>query len=130
MDEIVLKKHLKQLFIIDGLGALLSAFLLGVVLVHFETHFKIPIPTLYLLATLPILFALYDCFCYFLVDHRLAFYLRIIAIVNLLYCCLSIGLAFYHIQEITLLAWAYIIIEIIIVVTIALYELRISNTFN
>ena len=53
----------KVLFLVDGLGALLSAFLLGFVLVRLERVFGIPPDALYLLATVPCLFALYDFYC-------------------------------------------------------------------
>ena len=52
--------HPKKLFLIDGLGAILSAFLLGYVLVKLERVFGIPSKTLYFLATLPMFFVIYD----------------------------------------------------------------------
>lgn len=42
----------KKLFQIDGLGAILSAILLGIILVRFERFFGIPVSTLYFLASL------------------------------------------------------------------------------
>ena len=115
--------YLKKLFLLDGFGAILSAFLLGVVLVKLESYFGIPKSSLYFLATLPCFFAIYDFYCYFKIEKNLDRFLKRIAIVNLLYCCLSIILAFYHYQEITSLGWIYIIGEIIIVVIIAQIEL-------
>ncbi len=43
----------KKLFLLDGLGAILSAILLGVVLVNQQVLFGIPKPTLYFLAPAP-----------------------------------------------------------------------------
>lgn len=119
--------YLKKLFLLDGFGALLSAFLLGVILVKLETYFGIPKQTLYFLAALPCLFAVYDFYCYFRIEENLGKFLKGIAIVNLLYCCLSIGFAFHHFEKITYLGWAYIIGEIIIVVAIAVVELRATR---
>jgi len=119
--------HPKQLFILDGWGALLSAFLLGVVLVKLESVFGIPKNTLYFLAFLPCLFALYDFFCYAKVKTNLGSYLKGIAYINLAYCIISIALAFYHYEKITLLGWGYIIIEILIVISIAYLELQVAN---
>lgn len=127
MTSSISKSTIKSLFLLDGIGALLSAFLLGVVLVHYNSYVQIPIPTLYFLAALPCLFALYDFYCYFFLQSDLSKYLRIIAIINILYCVLSLILAFYHIQEISYLGWIYIIGEIIIVVALAAYELKISS---
>ena len=121
------KGSLRKLFLLDGAGAILSAVLLGIVLVQLEAYFGIPIATLYFLAALPCFFAIYDFYCYFKVEKNLAKCLRGIAIVNLLYCCLSILLAFYHYQEILYLGWIYIIVEIIIVVVLSIIELRVAN---
>ena len=92
----------KKLFQIDGFGAVLSAILLGVVLVKLEYLFGIPKSTLYLLAFLPCLFVVYDLYCYFKTPNDVAMFLKIIGITNLIYCCLSIGLAIYHSKDITI----------------------------
>jgi len=117
----------KQLFLIDGLGALLSAFLLGVVLVKLERFFGIPANVLYLLAAIPCFFAVYDFYCYHKVNKNSGLYLKGIAIMNILYCCLSIGFAIYHYKSITYLGYIYIINEIIIVLTIAKIELKVAS---
>ncbi|GAB5465247.1 MAG: hypothetical protein Kapaf2KO_06830 [Candidatus Kapaibacteriales bacterium] len=117
----------KKLFQIDGFGALLSAILLGVVLVKLEYLFGIPKPTLYFLASLPCLFAIYDFYCYYKVDKNLGIFLQGIAIANLVYCCLSMGFAIYHMKEITNLGWIYILVEILVVCTIALAELEVAK---
>lgn len=118
---------LKKMFIVDGLGALLSAFLLGVVLVYFESYFGIPKSSLYILAALPCFFAAYDLFCYLKVDKNLGRFLKGIAIANLLYCCLSIGFAIFHRSVITSMGWAYIVVEIIVVVMISKFELELAE---
>lgn len=117
----------KQLFLLDGLGALLSAFLLGVVLVRLENVFGIPKSTLYFLAFLPCLFAVYDFYCYLRIKENYKPFLKGIAFINLLYCCISIGFAFHHEDTLTSFGWAYIILEIVIVVALAIVELRVSN---
>jgi len=122
--------YLKKLFLLDGLGAILSAFLLGVVLVKLESYFGIPVPTLYVLAALPCFFAIYDFYCYFKIEKKLEEFLKVIAITNLLYCCLSLVLAFYHYQEISYLGCIYIIGEIIIVVILAIIELKAVKKYS
>ncbi len=121
------KRYLKQLFLLDGIGAIVSAILLGLVLVQLEAYFGIPKKTLYVLAALPCFFAVYDFYCYFKIEQHLGQYLRGIAIVNLLYCGLSLGLAFYHYEAILYLGWIYIIVEIIIVLVLAIIELRAAG---
>jgi hypothetical protein len=41
----------KKIFLIDGIGALLSAVFLGVILVKFEESFRMPRTILYLLSS-------------------------------------------------------------------------------
>ncbi len=120
----------KKLFLVDGFGALLSAFLLGVVLVKFERIFGIPRSTLYFLAALPILFAIYDFYCYRKEHAGSGLFLKGIAIMNLLYCCLSLGLAFYHSDKITKWGWSYILLEITIIISLAIVEFRASKRLS
>ena len=122
-----IKLQPKLLFIIDGSGAILSAFLLGVVLVRFERIFGIPSSTLYFLALPPLFFAIYDFLSYRQNPVYIGRLLIGIGIMNLLYCVLSIGLAFYHINTITHFGWTYILVEILVVITLAIIELRMAN---
>ena len=117
----------KLLFILDGVGAMLSAFLLGVVLVRLEKIFGLPSSTLYFLATLPIIFAIYDFLSYRKINSKGGRLLRGIGTMNLVYCLLSIGLAFYHTKTITSFGWTYILVEVSIVMTLAIMELRMAN---
>lgn len=120
----------KKLFQIDGIGAVLSAFLLGVVLVKWEALFGIPRSTLYFLAVLPCFFAIYDVYCYLKIDKKQGVYLQGIAIINLIYCCLSLGLAISHKEKITNLGWMYIVTEIVIVGGLAYIELKVAQKIN
>jgi hypothetical protein len=123
----MLNENPRMLFAIDGVGAFLSAFLLGVILVKFERIFGIPPRTLYLLASLPILFGMYDFYCYRNKNDQLGPYLKGIAIANFLYCLLSISMAFYHFSTITHLGWAYILLEVLIVITLAIFEFEVAK---
>ncbi|MFY0607100.1 MAG: hypothetical protein JXR10_10310 [Cyclobacteriaceae bacterium] len=116
----------RKLFKIDGFGAILSALLLGVVLVRLESIFGIPEATLYFLASLPCLFAVYDFYCYYKFDLNPRPFLKGIAMTNFVYCCISIGAAVFHIETITYLGWIYILAEIVIVSTLAYVELRVA----
>ena len=127
-EDLITKAELnpKKLFLIDGFGAILSAFLLGVVLVKFEEIFGIPTSVLYFLATIPIFFVIYDVFCY--QKHlKIGLLLKGIAVLNILYCCISIGLISYHFSSITILGWTYVIVEIILVSFLAMIEFRVGK---
>ncbi|NLR93794.1 MULTISPECIES: hypothetical protein [Flammeovirga] len=121
----------RKIFIIDGIGACISSVMLGVILVHFEQLFGIPISTLYVLAIFPCLFAVYDLVCYFVNIKSISIYIKGIAVFNLLYCFLSLSFGIYHKEQITLLGWSYLIAEAIIILLLASVELSInSNTSN
>lgn len=113
----------KRLFILDGLGALLSATLLGLVLPQFEPLFGIPENTLYFLAAIPCVFAVYDFGCYFLLQKNHSLFIRIIAVLNLIYTILSISLALIHRGVITGFGWTYVIIEITILAVLIFIQL-------
>lgn len=120
----------KKLFLLDGLGAILSAILLGVVLVNLQVLFGIPKPILYFLASLPCLFVVYDFYCYLMIDKTFGIFLKVIAITNFIYCCLSIGLTIYHKEKITNLGWIYILTEVAIVCGIAFIEFKVAKKSN
>lgn len=117
----------QKLFLIDALGALLSALMLGGVLVYFRELIGLPQRILYLLAGLAALFAVYSFTCFLRTPVNWRPYLRLIATVNLLYCCLTAVLVFLY-QDVTALGIAYFVAEIIIVVSLAIYEWRTAQS--
>jgi hypothetical protein len=117
----------KKFFLIDSFGAITSAFMLGYVLVKLENVFGIPKTTLYLLAFFPCVFVVYDICCYLRVKKNISFYLKSIAYMNIFYCCISIGLAFYHYEKITYWGWIYLIFEVLIVITISYIEIKTAH---
>ena len=129
LKHLILKasKNPKQLFLIDGFGAILSAFLLGVMLIKYEHVFGIPRDTLYFLATFPILFSAYDFYCYFLESNKTGLPLKVIATLNLLYCLISIAMTIYHFTTITVIGWIYILLEIILVLFLAMIEFKVGK---
>ncbi|MEM1327239.1 MAG: hypothetical protein AAGI23_14855 [Bacteroidota bacterium] len=115
----------KQLFLLDGMGALTSACLLGVVLVQLESYFGIPKRVLHILAAVPCLFVIYDGICYFGVRQH-ASWLRYIAVANMLYCLLSFYCTVIHLEQLTALGHVYLLSEIAIVLFLARLEWQAS----
>jgi hypothetical protein len=117
----------KKLLQLDAFGALVSAFLLGIVLATYNHLIGMPKIDLYILASIPILFLLFDLYSLFIVKTKLHNNLRIIAYCNLAYCILSIGFLFIHYGDLSVLGWIYFIGEILIVFSLALYEIKASS---
>jgi hypothetical protein len=120
-------KNPKALFVIDCVGALISVFLLAVVLPRFEALFGIPRATLFFLALFPCLFAVYDLNCFISVGRNPGRYLKIIAIMNFGYCIISLITAMYQYNDITLFGWLYIVGEVMLVVVLAVIEFQVAK---
>jgi uncharacterized membrane protein YfcA len=114
----------KQLFLIDSLGAVLSAFLLGIVLTSFETIFGMPHKVLYGLAALACLFAIYSFWNHARFKKNWRPYLRGIAIVNLLYCGLTAALVIYFHQELTKWGLTYFLLEMLVILVLVIVEFK------
>lgn len=121
-----LTQHPRLIFLIDGLGAALTAFLLSTVLARFEAFFGMPRPVLYWLSGIACLFAMYSFACYFLLKDNWKPFLRVIALANLGYCCLTLGLLFYHAQNLSIWGFAYFLGEIAVIAFLARLELRLG----
>lgn len=117
----------KHIFLLDGLGALLSAFLLGVILTSFEPIFGMPLKVLYGLAALACLFAVYSFWNYVRFKENWRPYLRGIAIVNLLYCGLTAALVIYFRQELTMWGVLYFLLEMLIIIALATLEFNAAK---
>lgn len=114
----------QTLFIIDAAGAALSAFMLGVVLMRLESVFGMPSSALTVLAALPVGFLVFDLFCLATKRAEHARFLLYIGLFNLAYCCVSVGYIFRHIRDLTTLGWLYFIVEVLLVLGLAVVELR------
>ena len=117
----------RKLFLIDGLGALLSAGMLGLILTSFETSFGMPKDVLYVLAALAGIFSVYSLLCYMISIADRSPFLKVIAVVNLLYCGLTLILVIYFFSQIKVLGMVYFLLEIAIVVTLAVIEWRLAK---
>ena len=119
-----------KLFLVDGIGALISAFFLGVVLVRFQEIVGIPTSTLYFLAIFPCIFFLYDLFSFLFVNKKIPEFLHGIAEANLMYCGLSLAIGIYHRATITAWGWSYLLVEVGIIVLLASLQIHIARHFG
>jgi hypothetical protein len=119
-------KQPEKLLLLDGIGAVVSALCLGILLVHYEVIFGIPVPTLYFLALWPILFFAYDMVCIFKKKSSKTDCLKGIALLNFSYAVLSAVLTLYHFEIITIFGLLYLVGEIILVLILAFFEYKIA----
>jgi len=119
--------HPRKMFLIDGLGAVASTFMIGLVIAHNVNFFGLPAKAAYFLASLPVLFLIYSLGHYIKFPKVWRPNLKGIAIANLLYCFISIGVIFYHFNSMTIFGLVYFIGEIILLIFLVAYELRLTK---
>lgn len=121
-------KHLslqpKTLFLVDGIGALVTAFFLYVILRTYNDYFGMPESVLTCLSVIAVIFCFYSITCYFLLKDNWPPFLSMISIANLLYCCLTLGLVIYYFPVLTMLGVVYFIGEIMVISGLVFVELK------
>lgn len=123
----LLNKNPKILFVVDGVGAAFSAFLLGMVLPKFESLFGVPSSTLTFLASFPVLFVVFDMFAFKAEAKHLQRNLYSIAGLNGFYICLSLSFLWFHQIEITGLGYLYFGFEMAIILAFIYLQLNTAK---
>jgi ABC-type uncharacterized transport system permease subunit len=113
----------RQLFLVDALGAVVTAVLLTAVVAQFERAFGIPSRVVYVLAAIAAGFAVYSFTCYLTRPRNWPKFLRMIAIANLSYCLLTLIVLFVYRFEVTALGIGYFVGEVAIVAGLVVFEL-------
>mgnify|MGYP006237078463 CR=1 FL=1 len=113
------------IFLIDGIGALVTALLLSQVLTRFESFFGMPSSTLWVLAAIAFCFSIYSFVCQFIVKKHFKGRLATIIIANTLYCVVTTALMIAHFDKLTVFGLAYFIGEIFVILLLVLLEYTI-----
>lgn len=114
----------KTVFLIDGLGAVLTAIILMAVLRHFNDYFGMPREALAILSIAALIFAVYSFSCFVFLDNNAQKLLRPIIVANLTYCVLTLSLVLYFYNRLTILGIAYFVGEVLIICGIVYMELK------
>jgi hypothetical protein len=120
----------KNIFLIDGLGALLTAFLTGAILIFFVEYFGMPQNILVTLVAVACIFAVYSLTCHFLKPKNWRLFLVFIAILNLVYCAVLAGFAIHFAVRLTLLGISYFTAEVMVVLILVYVELCVAFSKN
>lgn len=120
----------QKLFLADGLGAALTAIILATVVARYEDVFGIPQNIAYFLSGVAGILMIYSSCCYFFVSDNWRLFLKVIALANLIYCCLTIGMIFYFYQTLTPAGVTYFLLEIIVIGVLVINEWRIASARN
>lgn len=113
----------RGVFLVDGIGALSTAFLIGIFLPRFSTYFAVPYEISSSLALVACGFAVYSLFCSALNVKQWQVLLRIIAIANAVYCIITFGVIVLLFKQLTVFDVAYFLGEIGIIAALVGIEL-------
>ncbi len=117
----------KNIFLLDGIGAIITSLLLSQVLGRFESIFGMPQDILYVLASIAVGFAIYSLSCHLWIKDHFSNYLKGIAIANKVYCTITLILIIFLRESLTWLGIAYFTGEILVVMGLVSIEWRIAN---
>lgn len=120
----------RKLFLLDSLGAILTASMLFFVLRKLNNFFGMPIIVLENLALLALCFAFYSIICFLFLKKNWSFYLHIIAFANLSYGLLTMFLLIAFYTQITWLDWFYFLTEIVVIFVLVYLELKVARALN
>lgn len=115
----------KKIFLVDGLGAFLTALILYVIMDRYNEYFGIPQTTLTCLCVIALVFSLYSITCFFILKDKWQPFLKAIITANLLYCCLTAGLVLYSYSSITVLGITYFSVEMMIILGLVFIEYKL-----
>ena len=120
----------RLVFLYDGLGALLSATLYGVVLVYFESYIVMSPILLYILAAIACIYACYSFACFFVNPENWRKAVKVIANANITHCLIVGGFVYDSFEDLTNLGLAYFIVDVLVIFCIAIIELKVANFEN
>ena len=117
----------RALFLMDGVGALVTALLVGVVLPTLRDHIGMPRSVLRALALTGAVIAAYSLTCAATRPKRWPGYLRSIALMNAGYCLVTAALLIRFTAALHVLDWLYFVSEIVVVSALVTLELRVAR---
>lgn len=89
----------KRIFLLDGLGAFVSAIILISIYLFFNAYFGIPTWFFGFLAGIATLFAVFSLSCFLFLKSNWKVYLKTICILNVSYCCLTIVFQLVYLDQ-------------------------------
>jgi hypothetical protein len=123
---IIRKIEKYNFFALDAIGASMSAFYLFLIYT-FNKYFGMPKEVVAIFLIIAVILCLYSTIMYLIKPEKWAFYLKLIAILNYSYCLYTLYHVIRNIENLTVFGSIYFILEIIVIIALATYELRESR---
>ena len=119
-----IEKH--NLFALDALGAFMSIFYLFLIY-YFDAFFGMPTEVVIVFLGIAITFAFYSTAMYLIKPVNWPFYLTIIAFLNYGYCLYTMYHVIRNLKNLTIFGLIYFVLEIIVIIILATYELGVAR---
>ena len=115
-----------KIFIIDAIGALLTATTLAV-FVKIQKFIGMPPGILMALSLLAVVFFVYSLGCHLFLKYPKSTFLRVIAFGNLFYTILTSILVFIFFSQLEVLGITYFIVEVVVLIFLVITEFSIAK---
>jgi hypothetical protein len=119
----------KNIFLLDGIGAVLSLVLTGLILPLFSDFLGLPKQLLYSLALFPLIFSIFSLGCYHYVKVIKSWMLLAIIVANLIYCLIS-GFLIFYFERITIWGQILLVVEMIVILIVVAVELSVYKSLQ
>ncbi len=123
-------KKPKLLLLIDGVGAFYTASMLLIVKTMFISYLGLSAKVLECLAIMACCMGLFSTAASMFVKNNFYKYLRSIAIVNLIYCIITIGALVLNHKKVMIWGVAYFTAEALVIFSLSLIEIKISQALS
>lgn len=120
----------RVLFLIDGLGAFLTAFFLFVILGNFNKYVGMPIWILNALSFIAVCFCIYSIACFFFLKQLWKPFIIGIGMANLLYAILTLALLMIYFPILGIFGIAYFLVEIVLICGLVYIELNVAKAIR
>ncbi|MEM9074564.1 MAG: hypothetical protein AAGE52_39080 [Myxococcota bacterium] len=118
----------RTIFLFDGVGAVVTAVSLGLILPAVHEWIGMPVEIVRALGIAGVGFALYSFGCFRFADTTRRHWLAIVMIANSSYCVLSAILTAVHWELLKPLGVAYFLGEIVVLIAVVAIERRVYRT--
>lgn len=117
----------KKIFLLDGIGALLTSLLLLLVVRNKTELFGVLPSVCVKLSVIAFVFCVYSLTCYFLAREKWRSLLKVIAFANIAYCVTTVLLLANLYERLTPVTYTYFSIELGIITGLSIAEFRLAS---
>ena len=120
----------KNIFYLDTVGAFFSTLGLMILKKFLSNYFGFSEYAYLILIGMGVLLFLYSCLCSFILIKTKNHLIKLLPILNILYCAISCLCIFVFIDNISLWGIIYFSLEIWIILTLVYFEFKVIKNFN